>query len=194
MRFYEVADSKADLDSLNLDSKPFLDSELLNLESKLLVDSEFTLDFTLGLPLGILRFEMRNRGCVDWRQGSYLSGSDRRRQSNSPIYRSKLNANYLATEKYSCQYFVSLLYSTSCFLLLPFMTSFCLCSPEHPPKATEPTATTALPSAAVLTNDLRALRVFVSCAPDITTSFVRFALGYSHANLCFKDLRGNTRT
>ncbi len=51
MRFYEVADSKAGLDSLNLDSKPFLDSELLNLESKLLVDSEFTLDFTLGLPL-----------------------------------------------------------------------------------------------------------------------------------------------
>ena len=38
MRFYEVADSKAGLDSLDLDFKPFL-------------DSVFTLDFTLGLPL-----------------------------------------------------------------------------------------------------------------------------------------------
>ena len=59
LRFFEVGDCVIVFESVEEDSKAFLDSEtmgldseseLLNLESKLVLDSEFSLNSAFGLP------------------------------------------------------------------------------------------------------------------------------------------------
>ena len=61
------------------------------------MDFESVLDSVIGLPLGILGFEMRNVGCKEKCEGVTLSGNDR--CTFSPLPHLSLKAECLNTNR-----------------------------------------------------------------------------------------------